>query len=449
MNTTRKAAIIAFILLLSFKGYSLTIYEISYEFKTYTDYPRYTAFLVRYGNGTGFMRIRYYKRDFSETLVVNMDFDEIEGTATIDGLLQKTLKFQGKNPTFMMNTSLIKNQIYNPDLIWFKKSTSQANYVPWGVTSRNSDGKYDQGKITSVKLMNSKDLTSPYVRLYFGENEPFYLSLFAPPANTTYTNVSNTLSPAKLYLITVANTEDASIGTGVKRDIVNVYNELKDVASFLSMPFIYKEISGPNFTKQNVNSVLAGLYPGSNDVVIFYYSGHGFTYDFDPNQAYPQLDFRTNAHFQEVDQYTINASDIYFTIKKKNARLSLIITDCCNASIGAIKPFGKNYPQTAKSVLTWNKSYCYNLFMQSKGCILAAAAQKGQSAYCDASGSYFTSNLMTSMEKYLSKFQLKTPSWEQIVDEAKVSTASLSLTNECKASSCRQDPVCYLEVKNN
>ena len=106
MNTTRKAAIIAFILLLSFKGYSLTIYEISYEFKTYTDYPRYTAFLVRYGNGTGFMRIRYYKRDFSETLVVNMDFDEIEGTATIDGLLQKTLKFQGKNPTFIMNTSI-------------------------------------------------------------------------------------------------------------------------------------------------------------------------------------------------------------------------------------------------------------------------------------------------------------------------------------------------------
>lgn len=86
--------------------------------------------------------------------------------------------------------------------------------------------------------------------------------------------------------------------------------------------------------------------------------------------------------------------------------------------------------------------------MRTKGSILATAAKKGQYAYGNTDvGGYFTSNLITSMEKYLSKFQTTTPSWEKIIEEAQTSTVSLSLTNLCTAATtCRQDPVFSLNV---
>jgi len=451
MKTLLRFCVIAAALLFGIESYSITIYEISYEFKTIADYPKYTAILVRYDNGTGFMRVRYYKKDYSEIFVVNMEFDEIEATSPINGITYQTLEFKGKKPVYIMNTSSDKSKIYNPDLLWFKKLSTDKIFIPWGVTSPNSDGTYEQGTMTAVKLMNTKDLTKAYVRLYFAENESFYTSLFNPTSfasnNNTNTTTNTGSVSAKIHFIVVANTNDARIGPSVQKDMRNIYSEIKDVATFLNLPMVYTEVSGQKFGKKNVESALNALSPGPNDIVIFYYSGHGFSYDQTEIQAYPQLDLR-ESRFEDITTATLNASDIYFTIKGKNARLNLIITDCCNSSIGLLRPEGRNFAQTAKSLLGWNKSFCYNLFMQSKGSIITTAAKKGQFAYGNSDiGGYFTSNFTTAMEKYLSKFQSATPTWQQIVDEAYNSTIGLSLSNTCTAATtCRQDPVYYLDM---
>ncbi len=74
---------------------------------------------------------------------------------------------------------------------------------------------------------------------------------------------------------------------------------------------------------------------------------------------------------------------------------------------------------------------------------MATAAKEGQFAYGNEDvGGYFTSNIITAMEKYLSKFQGAEPSWKQIISEAQTTTVSLSLSNQCKqGQTCRQDPV--------
>ena len=54
-----------------------TMYEIKYEFPNNTSSPNYTAFLVRYGDGTGFMRVRYFNSVKNETFVVDMSLDEV------------------------------------------------------------------------------------------------------------------------------------------------------------------------------------------------------------------------------------------------------------------------------------------------------------------------------------------------------------------------------------
>ncbi|MBL0152675.1 MAG: hypothetical protein IPP93_04000 [Chitinophagaceae bacterium] len=147
MKHLNRYILIVVFMLAGIRSEAISIYEISYEFTKLVDFPKYKAMLVRYGNGTGFMRVRYTSKDGKEVYVVNMEFDEVEGRSKIDGLPHLTLQFKGKNPVYIVNTSKSKqNEAYNPDLLWFKKLTTDKNFKPWGVTSQNMDGTWEQGK---------------------------------------------------------------------------------------------------------------------------------------------------------------------------------------------------------------------------------------------------------------------------------------------------------------
>jgi hypothetical protein len=457
MKILSKLLLLVVTLFCSHAAFSLTIYEISYEFKNLTEFPRYTAMLVRYGNGTGFMRVRYFNKDKSEVYVVNMEFVEVEGRSKIDGLPHLTLQFKGKDPKFIINTSKKKeNEAYNPDVLWFKKESTDVNFKPWGVTSLNSDGTYEHGNIIAVKVMNVQDLTKAYVKTYFLENEQFYANLFRQketepikdPVVTTSPTPPAGITPAKIHFILVANTEDPRIGYSVQKDVVNISSQIKDVSTFLNVPLNFVEVSGKKFGKSSVETAINNLKPGANDIVIFYYSGHGYSNENKTTQQYPQFDLR-QSRFEDITVATLNAEDVLNKIKAKNARLNLVITDCCNSNLGLLKPEGKNFALTAKSLLSWEKSFCYDLFMKSKGSVLATAAKKGQYAYGNTDvGGYFTSNLITSIEKYLSKFQTASPTWQQIISEAQTTTVSLSMTNVCQPNvTCRQDPVYTVDVR--
>ena len=458
MNVVKRPLFLIVILLISIQSFALTIYEISYEFKNLADFPKYTAMLVRYGNGTGFMRVKYSNKANTETYVVHMEFVEVEGRSKIDGLPHLTLQFKGNDPRYIMNGNKEKQNSYNPDVLWFKKEASDKNFKPWGVTSLNPDSTYEYGKILSVKVINTADLTKAFVKNYFLETETFYTNLFKPTTTTVAVKppvVTNTGSnptttaatPTKLHFILVANTNDPRIGYSVQKDVINITSQIKDVATFLGLPLNLVEVSGAKFGKANVETALNNLKPGTNDIVIFYYSGHGYSNDRNANEQYPQFDLR-QSRFDDIFVATMNASEVFDKIKAKNARLNLVITDCCNSSLGLLKPEGKNFALTTKSLMSWEKSYCYDLFMKSKGSVIATAAKKGQYAYGNTDvGGYFTSNLITAMEKYLSKFQTSTPNWQQIIAEAQTTTVSLSLTNLCTANAtCRQDPVFVVSV---
>ena len=460
MKAWKKLIVLLIAVLSGIECFSISIYEISYEFKNLTDFPKYTAFLVRYGNGTGFMRVRYSNKNNTEPYVVDMAFDEVEGRSKIDGLPHLTLQFKGKGPRYIINTSGKKdNEAYNPDVLWFKKRPDDKNFKPWGVTSQNTDGTFEQGKILNVKVMNTEDLTKVYVKQYFLESESFYVNLFKPettnpvvtnpsPVNTTPGTEPTTVStPVKMHFILVANTNDPRIGYSVQKDVINLSSQVKDVATFLKIPLNYVEVSGANFSKKNVETAITNLKPGSNDIVIFYYSGHGYSIEQNTNQQYPQFDLR-QSRFDDILVATLNASEVLDKIRAKGARLNLVLSDCCNSNLGMLKPEGKNFALTAKSLLSWDKSYCHNLFMNSKGSIIATAAKKGQFAYGNTDvGGYFTSNFVTALEKYLSKFQTKTPTWDEIITETQATTITLSMSNVCTANTtCRQDPVYVVNI---
>jgi len=451
MKIPPKLPLLLVILLIQVKSYSITIYEISYEFKGNIDYPRYSALLIRYGDGTGFMRVRYAKYDNSETFLVNMDFDEMEGRTIVDNVEYQTLEIRGKNPVYIMNSSSNPTRTYTPDIFWFKKFRFSIDFEPWKVTSPGQYGD-EEGNFTS-QLINSADLTKEKVGEYFFTNEPFYANLFSSPNPVSSAGIT-------IHLILVAATSDTSIGASVEKDMNNFYSEVNKVTDALNARLSYKLISGANFGKMNVENALSDLKPGPNDIVIFYYSGHGYTFDDMPDQPYPQLSLKRPGSNDNGASATINAYDIYSIIKNKNARLNLILADCCNSFYGLPKPKRESFARTAASSLALNKTFCDKLFVQSHGSIIAAAAKKGQFAFGNSEiGGFFTSNLTTAMEKYLGFTYSATPSWNDIFSETSATTYRLSEAHsaECWAdkklpekdklvSGCVQAPIYYIDT---
>jgi hypothetical protein len=412
-------------------SFATSIYEIRYKFEGSN--IEYIAFLVRYENSTGFMRIRY-KNNSQVTKVVSMDFDEISGIS--DG--EKTLRFEGKNPIFILGDS---KDSYYVDYIWFKQKTGEKDYSPWGVTSPHTDGTTTQGNIISVKLLNTNEITEEYANLFFGTSETFYVNLFYK--NEQEQSITN---GGKLKLITIANTLDEDIGVTCQKDAIRVRRKFNDIANFLGLGFQYTEISGSNFNKQLIVQTLNNLTSNYNDIIVVCYTGHGFRYENDQDHPYPQFDLSTNFS-QPINQNTLNAADIYNLLDKQQGHLKLLFTDCCNSEIRQSRPFGHSSPFTTKSRVQWNKSNCKRLFIDTKGTIIVSAASAGEVAFCNSDiGGYFLYNLIESLDKALDVFS-SYPSWQNIIKETQTAVLDMTKNSSCNREICTETSIYWLGLK--
>ena len=450
-----KFKLIIFLFLLSTVSghcFGISIYEIQYQFQISNQTDNYTAFLVRYGDGTGFMRVLYKNNNAQQSKIVNMDFVEILKSDS-DPTINDVLLFDTRNPHMIKGTDN-----YNPDQLFFRKNSTGIEFSPWKVSSFDvATNKNIVGNIIAVKLLNASDLTEDYAARFFNKNEAFYVNLLKN-LNTLNNNPPQqahqlpTVAPAAaasslpiLHLIIIGNTNDLKIGASCAVDVKNIKNEFCDIASLLNVTILYTEITGIDFSKANIVSTIKSLKPDKNDIVVFCYTGHGFSYAHDNYSAYPQLDL-TRRRTDDVDENTLNVNDIYNSIVSKGARLNIVISDCCNSDIGVCRPFGNNYALTSKSYVGWVKSYCDNLFLNTKANILASAAQKGEFAYCNNDiGGYFTWSFLNSLEKHLSKFNTSQPDWNTIFSDSYNATLNLSRQNSCAWNNCRQDIAYYIK----
>jgi hypothetical protein len=430
-----------------------TIYEIKYKFQDETEY---TAFMVRYDNKTGFIRVKYYNAK-KQYRVVNMDFVEEASQREIDGVLYDALRFVGKNPSFILGNAE-ETESYNPDYIWFCKLPTQEIYKPWGVTSPDADGSVTQGSIMSVKVLNTNELTESYVHSFFRTDEPFYINLFKKPTvivNSTKPN-TNTAKPntgttpqttgASLKLIMVANTLDQRIGITCQLDVDRVKKTFKDIAIALNLNFVYTEVKGVEFTKTNLLNAVNNITSKNSDIIVFCYTGHGYHFENDMQNPYPQMDMRMSPK-QDAASNTVNVTEVYGKFKTQAAHLKLILTDCCNTFLQEPKLFGKASATTVRSNIQWSKSNCENLFLRQSGVVVASAASIGEIARCNLEyGGYFLYNFLKSLDKSLSVFG-SSQSWDNIISETRETVLNMSKMQECEAKVCTQTAVSYVTVK--
>ena len=241
------------------------------------------------------------------------------------------------------------------------------------------------------------------------------------------TGVHKHQSEGRLLLVAVIDSDDKDIGERCEEDLDDITFTFSDLAFWLDLEWIEpKVIKGDDFSKDAVNDAinnwLPEQHPGSNDLVVFYYSGHGFRFAGDADD-YPRMWLKTGQD-QTVETNNLKVDDIYNRIAKSGAGINLVISDCCNTTTagesGNFNNAGVPVRARVKHTKPGNNDdddmdYSDKLFNFSNPySILVTAASKDEYAGGKPDiGGFFTYYFVEALEKCVYDEKIE-PSWENI-----------------------------------
>ncbi|MBI5371335.1 MAG: caspase family protein [Sphingobacteriales bacterium] len=417
-----------------------TLYEINYHYIIDGVKDNYQAFMLRNNDGTGFIRLEFYDSTGKIRNLLEMPMEEIYGEHE-DGSEDTTqLIFFALEPKVILGST----EDYLPDHFVFHLNPDSDFYEPSFVYCVNEDSTQETGELDKVRLLNQEDLTKELVLQYFTEEDNFYKQQF----ETVTRGLSTEEKQTRLHLVLVANTEDKDIGKTCVIDKDATYKTFSEISEFLGIQFNPLVIAGKDFSKVNVDKAVSSLHPGPNDIVVFYYSGHGFN-EVNEGYQFPYLDLRDKSFQKYGGAFTLNIESIYQKLKAKGARLNLVLSDCCNRDPTSGALISSEGASTRTSSIGWSQENCQALFLSQKPMsLLMTAAQKGElSAGNAADGGIFTFNFRESLEKSLGPFT-KNPAWNTLVASAKAQTINKARHTWCdkeRKQVCVQNPVFKME----
>lgn len=234
-------------------------------------------------------------------------------------------------------------------------------------------------------------------------------------------------SGATFYAILAGDTNDRTIGKGVTADIKNIWELINKIdqnvgwttssnASVLvTKPVLNGAFKETDLTGENLTAAIEGLSVGEDDVIFFYYSGHGRG-DESGKTKWPYLVFNNQKDSVAYDK-------IFTMLKAKGARLLIILTDCCN-NFSDWQESDQYGSKATKKAIQIPENY-QKLFLKQRGYILATSSQPTEvsSASSAGSGSLFTYDFLQKLERELLS---NNPTWDNIKsDELKIENQSM------------------------
>ncbi|TDE15574.1 caspase family protein [Dyadobacter psychrotolerans] len=402
----------------------------------------YYTFLTLQNNGTAVARIRYLDPSSGNPKLVEINLLDSADTDNGAGSREQFLIPDGEP---LPIEGIDANGFRLPRFIFKKETEGQDSFfIPQAVVYKLPDGSWHSSEMLDNQQKSNTELKeqSDLVRIFFNETDEFYQYLFA--LRRYYR--APVKRKEKIYLIVVANTLADKIGVTTKTDMSNVVATFSQLAQDLNMDIQTQKIMDNDFGKLAVELAVANLRPSPIDIVVFYYSGHGFRYSNDPGD-YPRISLRIGTE-ADIDKNNISLEYIYKRLLKKKAKVTLVISDCCNDDIGAAAPSGpgliitRTSPGQMKPAL--NMTVCNRLFFPANPTsILIGSAEKNQLAAGSPSvGGYFTSVFSTDLRRALYT-PGKNVTWVGLLAGSRKQASWESLKAECgpKKNRCVQSAV--------
>lgn len=183
-----------------------------------------------------------------------------------------------------------------------------------------------------------------------------------------------------IHWLTFIDTTDKNVGQIDKNGREVLYNHFINVVNAALTEKGYKtniqDIYGTTLTPQKCKDIVSSINCAPNDIVVFYYIGHG-THGTVGGDVWPMMFMA-----QDNPNYLIPLKWVHDQLKAKGAKLTATIGMCCNVYQGinrtSTPSFGVNYGNTF--LTDTEKSAIQQMFLENKGDFLLSSASPGQSS---------------------------------------------------------------------
>lgn len=234
-----------------------------------------------------------------------------------------------------------------------------------------------------------------------------------------------------LHLLVFADTDDPEIG-GSNMKIFSALTGPNGMASTIAkqagLTLYPTNFYGANCRVDQLVRTLDALKTGPDDVVLFYFVGHGFN---NRQNEYPSLIFgNANAEPATIDASSRNLREIYARIRAKKPRLTIVIGDACNkertdppAPVTSARAIGVMPPQVLSS------ARFKSLFRTWQGGILMSSSQRNQYAHSDPKGGWMSVSLLNALNDWCAVSHRDVVNWKGLLDETTARTVAIARQN--------------------
>ncbi|ADB42419.1 caspase family protein [Spirosoma linguale] len=213
-------------------------------------------------------------------------------------------------------------------------------------------------------------------------------------------------SQPTLYGIFVGAVEDPKLAVACQVDIKTMFDRFGSIARSIGYKYKVGVLTKDNFSNESIKSVLDSITCGPDDIIVFYYTGHGYnragTSDEFPVLHVDTLQVKTN----------FPLSGIHQTLLSKKARFCLSIGDCCNALANETPPQERSLVKGTNC----NPEIFEQLFLKSRGGVMIASSKRGQFSGASFTNSWYTWAFQESLE-YACHYNNQI-TWQQLLDDS-------------------------------
>ncbi len=226
--------------------------------------------------------------------------------------------------------------------------------------------------------------------------------------------ISLTTTPIQgqtIKAIIVADFDDALLRSASLKDVEIMAQNCRQISQGIRYSLQRIDLNREQFTGAAVRAMLDTLTAQPGDVLLFYYTGHGFNTEANASN-YPYLKLK------DWQQNPLSLDEISSRLEKKAARLKILIGDCCNGVVPRSRTLAMAPVHKGMGVADDQNRVLQKLFVDACGTVKVASAQRTQLAQADpANGSLYTQAFENAFENALDKNRPESVSWEMLLSD--------------------------------
>ena len=234
-----------------------------------------------------------------------------------------------------------------------------------------------------------------------------------------------------LHFIVFADTDDPSIGGNDMKTYSSLTGNgglAQTIAQYSGLTLNMANFYGARCQAAELDKSLAELNPGKDDVVFFYFVGHGFN---SRQNAYPSLIFgKATADIATIDASARNLRELYARIRAKKPRLTIVIGDACNkertdppAAITSSRPIDVMPPTNL------NPDRLKSLFRNWQGGVLMSSSQRNQFSHSDSKGGWMSVSFQNALLDECSVNRKGVLTWNTLLTDVVKRTVAIAQQN--------------------